>query len=221
MKTETRAARWSVRVGAVLLALVMIYIGTGLAAGMIPANRGWHAPPRGVRIFVESNGVHTGIIVPKVAAGIDWRAFARPGDLRDPRYAAQDHLAIGWGEKAFFLETPTWADVKLRTIVGSAVGSDDVLLHVEHLAAPTPGGDVRAVTLSEAEYRRLAGFIAATIRPGGRSYPGYDAYDAFYDARGHYSAVATCNAWTGDALRFAGVRVGWWTPFPATVMWWF
>jgi hypothetical protein len=75
--------------------------------------------------------------------------------------------------------------------------------------------------LSEAEYRRLAGFIAATIRPGGRSYPGYDAYDAFYDARGHYSAVATCNAWTGDALRFAGVRVGWWTPFPATVMWWF
>ncbi|MEG8020388.1 TIGR02117 family protein [Sphingomonas aerolata] len=165
--------------------------------------------------------MHTGIIVPKVAAGVDWRGFARPGDLRDPRYAASDHLAIGWGEKAFFLETPTWADVKLRTVVASATGSDAVLLHVEHLAAPVAGGDVRAVMLSEGEYRRLAGYIAATIRPGGRAYPGYAGYDAFYDARGHYSGVATCNAWTGDALRFAGVRVGWWTPFPATVMWWF
>ena len=221
MMTETGVRVWISRSVAAVVLLVLGYAVAGAIGGAIPANRDWRPAARGVRIFVESNGVHTGIIVPKVAAGIDWRAFARPGDLRDPRYAAQDHLAIGWGEKAFFLETPTWADVKLRTIVGSAVGSDDVLLHVEHLAAPTPGGDVRAVTLSEAEYRRLAGFIAATIRPGGRSYPGYDAYDAFYDARGHYSAVTTCNAWTGDALRFAGVRVGWWTPFPATVMWWF
>ncbi len=221
MTTETRWIHWSLRILAVVLALAASYAVAGLVGGAIPTNRDWHAPPRGIRIFVESNGVHTGIIVPKVAAGVDWRGFARPGDLRDPRYAASDHLAIGWGEKAFFLETPTWADVKLRTVVASATGSDAVLLHFEHLAAPVPGGDVRAVMLSEREYRRLAGYIAATIRPGGRSYPGYAGYDAFYDARGHYGGVATCNAWTGDALRFAGVRVGWWTPFPATVMWWF
>ena len=221
MTTETRWIHWSLRILAVVLALAASYAVAGLVGGAIPTNRDWRPPPRGIRIFVESNGVHTGIIVPKVAAGVDWRGFARPGDLRDPRYAASDHLAIGWGEKAFFLETPTWADVKLRTVLASATGSDAVLLHVEHLAPPVPGGDVRAVMLSEREYRRLAGYIAATIRPGGRSYPGYAGYDAFYDARGHYSGVATCNAWTGDALRFAGVRVGWWTPFPATVMWWF
>ncbi len=221
MTTETRWIHWSLRILAVVLALAASYAVAGLVGGAILTNPDWRPSPRGIRIFVESNGVHTGIIVPKVAAGVDWRGFARPGDLRDPRYAAFDHLAIGWGEKAFFLETPTWADVKLRTVLASATGSDAVLLHVEHLAAPTPGGDVRAVMLSEREYRRLAGYIAATIRPGGRAYPGYAGYDAFYDARGHYSGVATCNAWTGDALRFAGVRVGWWTPFPATVMWWF
>ena len=221
MKTETRAARWIFRACAALVAALAGYVLAGLIGGAIPTNRDWRPAPRGVRIFVESNGIHTGIIVPKRAAGIDWRGFARPSDLRDPRYAAFDHLAIGWGEKAFFLETPTWADVRLRTVLASAVGSDAVLLHVEHLAAPVPGGDVRAVMLSEDEYRRLARYIAATIRPRGRAYPGYAAYDAFYDARGHYSAVATCNAWTGDALRAAGVRVGRWTPFPATVMWWF
>ncbi len=221
MTTETRWIHWSLRILAVVLGLVAAYAVAGLVGGAIPTNRDWRPPPRGIRIFVESNGVHTGIIVPKIAAGVDWRGFARPGDLRDPRYAAFDHLAIGWGEKAFFLETPTWADVKLRTVLASATGSDAVLLHVEHLAAPVAGGDVRAVMLSEGEYRRLAEYIAATIRPGGRAYPGYAGYDAFYDARGHYSGVATCNAWTGDALRFAGVRVGWWTPFPATVMWWF
>ena len=202
--------------------LVLGYAIAGQVGGAIPTNRSWRpAADGGVRIFVESNGVHTGIVVPKVAAGIDWRGLAPARDLADPRFGAFDHLAIGWGEKAFYLETKTWADVKLRTVLAAAVGSTHTLMHVEHVPAPAVGDDVRAVVLSVAEYRRLAAFIAASFRPGGARYPGYARYDVFYDARGRYDALTTCNAWTGDALRHAGVRVGAWTPFPGTVMWWF
>jgi len=198
------------------------YAAAGLVGGAIPANAGWRPPPRGVTIYVESNGVHVGLILPKRAAGVDWRGAFPAGDLADPRYAGFDHVAVGWGERAFFLETPTWASVRPRTILAAAIGSDRTLLHVEHVPAPTrTDADTRAIVLRPDEYRRLAAAVAATLAGGGPPVRGYARYDAFYPARGHYSAIRTCNAWTGATLRAAGVRVGAWTPFPVTVLGWF
>jgi len=172
-------------------------------------------------VWVETNGIHTGIVVPKVAAGIDWRPLLAPRDLADPRYARQPYAAIGWGERAFYLETPTWSDVRPTTVLRAAFGTDRTLMHVEHLPRPQEGTDVRRIVLRLEEYRRLAASLRASFAERPAALPGYGRYDVFYEARGRYSAVATCNAWTGDALRHAGVRVGAWTPFPWSVMRWF
>jgi uncharacterized protein (TIGR02117 family) len=205
-----------------MLSIAVAYAAAGLIGGAIPSNAAWRAPERGVRIFVETNGIHVGLLMPKLAAGVDWRGWAPARDLADPRYARLDHVAIGWGEHAFFLETPTWSSLKPSTIVAAAIGSDRTLMHVEHVAARAPGdAAVHAIVLRPAEYRRLAAYVQASFAPQRSAYRGYAAYDAFYTARGHYSAVRTCNAWTGDALRYAGVRIGRWTPFPVTVMKWF
>ena len=204
-----------------LLSLIAVYAAAGLIGGLIPVNRAWHPPAQGVTIYVESNGIHTGLIVPKVAAGVDWRSRAPAADLRDPRYAEYDHLVFGWGERTFYLETPTWADVKLRTILAAAIGGDRTLMHVEHVPRPGAGEDIRAIVLRPEEYRALARYIAASFGPPSAAIPGYGRSDAFYPARGRYDALRTCNAWTGDALRQAGVHVGAWTPFPWTVMRWF
>lgn len=215
------ASRWGG--GAVLAAavLLLLYLAAGLIGGAMPVNRGWRPPTQGVRVFVESNGVHTGIVVPKVAAGVDWRDLARPEHLADPRYARHPYLSFGWGERAFYLETATWADVKLATVLTAATGSGDTLVHLDHLPRPRVGPDVRSMVLRPDEYRRLAAFIRATFADDPRVHRGYGSFDAFYAARGRYSAGRTCNAWTGEALAAAGVRVGRWTPFPETVLWWF
>lgn len=206
---------------ATLVVLLLIYAVAALVGGAIPVNRDWRAPVRGVRIFVETNGVHTGIVVPKVAAGVDWRPLARAEHLGDPRHGAHPYLSFGWGERAFYLETPTWADVRIGTVLAAAWGSDETLVHVDHLPEPRVGRDVRAVTLRPEEYRRLAAFIRGTFADASRRHRGYAAYDVFYDARGRYSMGRTCNSWTGESLATAGVRVGRWTPLPATVLWWF
>jgi len=90
--------------------------------------------------------------------------------------------------------------------------------------APTARG-ISAITLRPEEYRRLADFVHKCFKKEGGERPvhqyGYVANHSFYDAHGHYSAITTCNAWTGNALRHAGVRVGAWTPFPVTVLGWF
>src|SRR3546814_4295772 len=83
-----------------------------LAGSLMPANMGWVEPGQGVRIFVYSNGVHTGIVVPTANKVKDWRSLVRPNDLSDPRYA-EDHLLFGWGERNFYLQTPSWSDLDL------------------------------------------------------------------------------------------------------------
>lgn len=208
---------------AVIGLILFAYMGLGLALGTIPRETvAMPAPgPDAVTIFVESSAIHTAIIVPKQAAGVDWRDWARSQDLRDPRYAGFPFLAIGWGEAGFFRETPRWRDVRPGTILRAALGSDRTLIHVDHLPLPRANGDdVRMIRLSPQAYRRLVAFIQSSWRRGGPHFSGYDVYDAFYEATGRYSARHTCNSWTGDALAAAGVRMGWWTPFPWTVMTW-
>lgn len=211
-------------IGLVLLMLFLVpfaYIAAGLAGGAITVNRDWQQPAEGIMLYVETNGVHTGIVVPARNAHFDWTTIISPADLADSRYAGT-HYSIGWGERDFYLNTPTWADADPRTLVHSAIGSDHTLMHVDHVTNPVPGRYLRALVVTPDEYRRLIAFIVASFArlPDGRVLPrpGYGPADTFYEARGHYDLIRTCNEWTGAALRAAGVRVGFWTPFSESVM---
>lgn len=217
-RAARRAPGWF---GWSLLLLASAYAAAGLAGGAIPANAGAVQPARGVRIYVESNGIHTGLVMPVSTAGVDWRGDFPASDIGDPRYAALGWVTVGWGDRAFYVETPSWADVRPLTVLRAAIGSRRTVLHVEHTTEPPAGPDDRAVMLSPGQYRRLAAFVHASRGPGGKVAPGYGGYDAFYEGTGTYNAILTCNEWTGRALRKAGVRIGAWTPFPVGVMGWF
>lgn len=199
---------------AALLAVPMLYAVAGLIGGALPAG-GAPRPERGVRIYVEDNGIHTGIVLP--AAALD--GIVRPEHFRDPRYAGWGWRSVGWGDRAFYEGTQTWWDVNPLTVLRAAIGSDATVMHVDAVPEPVPGPHVRAVMLTEVEYARLIAHVRASFATGAPKH-GYGDYDAFYRAHGRYSGVETCNTWAGTALRRAGVRMGAWTPFPVTVMWW-
>lgn len=188
----------------------------GLIGGVIPAHPGWRQASDGVTIYVVSNGIHTDLLLPATAGPIDWRALVRPRDIADPRFANRRWLAFGWGDRDFYLNTPSWDRIDPARVLRAATGSGSTVLHVEYRTEPARAGDVYRIVLRPEEYRRLAGFVRATFA-GGAARHGYGRHDAFYPARGGYSAIRTCNAWTGEALRHAGVRVGRWTPFPVSV----
>lgn len=223
MEKETASRTFSVLgwFGRSLLLVILAYVTAGLVGGSIPANADWKPPAQGVRILVEDNGIHTGLVLPVRAAGIDWSRDFPASDIADPRYAGFDWVAIGWGDRAFYVETPTWGDVHPLTVLRAATGSTRTVLHVEHVDEPPLAPDTREIMLSEEQYRRLVAYIRATRGPGGKVAGGYDVNDVFYDGRGSYNAIRTCNEWTGGALRAAGVRIGAWTPFPIDVMAWF
>ena len=160
-----------------------------------------------------------------VTPWMDWRPFAPGEHLRDPRYAAASHVAVGYGNREFYLNTPTWGDLSPRTAALALFGSGPSLLHVEHDHRPAPDEHTRPLTLTAAQYARLADYIRARFQldADGETMPligrGYHASDMFYEANGGYSFVMTCNEWTGRALRQAEVRMGLWTPFAQSIMW--
>lgn len=202
-----------------ILLIPLLYLAAGAIGGAIPLNAGWREPQDGVTIYVATNGLHSGLMLPTRAAGIDWSPLVRPEHIHDPRYAGR-WLWFGWGDRDFYLNTPTWAALSPRTALSALIGSDRTLMHVDHVLEPWD--DARPLRLTREQYRRLAAAIGNSFDPADRRpIPGYDVADVFYPARGHYDAIRTCNWWTGRMLRQAGIRIGAWTPFSATVMQWF
>ncbi|HKR15944.1 TIGR02117 family protein [Rhizorhapis sp.] len=207
-----------------LLALLLVYCSAALIGSLLPSNAGWKEPRQGVRIFIYSNGVHTGLILPAQNEVQDWRRLVRSGDIRDPRYAASSHILFGWGEREFYLNTPRWSDVDPIIAVKALANGEHTLLHVDHIHAPRAAPDMRPLMISVHQYRRLSQQIEAYFRlDGGRPQPvqGYGPADVFYQSTGRYDLFRTCNEWTGAQLRRIGVRIGVWTPFSESVMWWF
>lgn len=216
LRIALRALGWLAALAAGLVIAVLL---AGWIGSSIARNPDWREPARGITILVGTNGVHTELVLPLVTGIKDWRGTFPAADLaaRDQPYT---HVAVSWGEREVFLDTPTWADLRPLTALSALTGSD-ALLHVAHYVRPAPDDDFRPLRLTAGQYAALVRRIeAAAPEPGARRYPGYFAHDVFYDAPGRYDWRNTCNQWTSDTLAVAGVRTGWWTPFAGGVMKW-
>lgn len=203
----------------ILVALPGLFAMAILIGSLMPANRDSGPPTSGITIYVYSNGVHTGLVLPAVHPLHDWRGRIRADDLPDRRKAGR-WLIFGWGERNFYLNTPRWSDVDPLIVARAAVGSGQTLMHVDHLQRLWRGTDLRPVRVTATQYQALVAAIEADFAPGA-AIRGYGLDDAFYPGRGRYSAITTCNEWTGAKLRRIGVRVGLWTPTAWSVMRWF
>lgn len=207
-----------------LLLIVGLYMLAALVGSHIPANGNWRQPVKGIDIFVETNGVHVSLIVPMAAVGEDLSDLIRPEHLAN-RDLYGTHAMIGWGHGRVYRNAETWGDVKSGDIASAIVGSNFTTLHVYHLIDPQPLPYRKRLRVSSEQYRSIVADIRQTFslnsRKESKAHIGYDADNLFYDSVGHYSALNTCNNWTANILKNAGVRVGVWTPLPGGVMRWF
>lgn len=205
------------------LLVIGIYFTAALLGSLIPANADWREPLDGVPIFVETNGVHVSLILPMSAVGEDLSDLIRPEHLADADLYGT-HVMIGWGHSAVYRNAQTWGDVRSGDITSAIVGSNDTTLHVYHLSNPQPKAYRKRFRVSQRQFQMIVRDVRATfaLHDGqSKAYPAYGADNLFYDSHGHYSAIMTCNEYTGQILRKAGVKMGMWTPMPGGVMRWF
>jgi uncharacterized protein (TIGR02117 family) len=157
------------------------------------------------------------------AAGQDLSDLIRPEHLANPDLYGT-HFMIGWGHGAVYRNAQTWSDVRSGDIGSAIIGSDYTTLHIYHLIDPGPSAIRKSFRVTEGQYRRIVAEVRASFKlvdGQSKAYPAYGPNNLFYDSLGRYSAVNTCNEWTGRVLRKAGVKVGAWTPMPGGVMRWF
>mgnify|MGYP002776995363 CR=1 FL=1 len=210
--------RWLIGALAAPLVLAALFLLSAWIGSSVPRNADWREPADGVTIFIGDNGIHTEIVLPLVTPQKDWRQRFPVTDIaaRDRPYT---HVALSWGERAVFLETPTWADLKPSSALRAATGSTG-LVHAAHYVRPAPGPDNRPLRLRPEDYARLVASIERQLLAAPEVFPGYADHDAFYTARGRYHLGNSCNQWTADRLAEAGVRIGLWSPLPGGVMKW-
>jgi len=220
-RTRRRKSRWLKRIAIALLAIPAIYLLGALAGSLIPMNSGWAEPDKGVTIYIADNGVHADLILPANEQGLDWRPLVPKRDFADVPADAR-WVAFGAGERRVYLETPTWADLSLKTAFVALTGGERVM-HVEWV--DNPAYAARELRLTPEQYRRLwasirAGFrLDAEGKPIRIDHPGYGPHDAIDEGVGKANAIHTCNQWAAGRLRLAGVEAPLWSPFVNGLTW--
>jgi uncharacterized protein (TIGR02117 family) len=221
----------ALRIAAILLlGAPLLYVLLALVLGLIPLNREFGPSTRdddGIVIYLRTNGVHAELVLP-ARGPHDWASEFPLLSIVD--YAKLQSLlgfnwiAFGWGDRAFYLETPHWRDLRPRTAFNALSGRGSGAMHVEYLMRPQDYRSVR-VAIDEEQYARLVAYVRAGFSRDvqGRAIridrPGYFATDAFFEGTGHYSLWFTSNEWVRRGLADAGVRTALWSPFDVALFW--
>jgi uncharacterized protein (TIGR02117 family) len=215
---------------AVLLAAPAVYLLAALALGLLATNPEWRPAPRSegaVPIWLRTNGVHADLVLPARKPHDFAQEFTPDAVIDGTRETAVNEfgwIAFGWGDRAFYLNTPSWADLDAGIAWRALTAQGPSAMHVEYVRRPE-NYDVRLLWLAADDYARLVDYVRAGFKrtAGGApiriDHPGYFATDAFYEGVGSYSPVLTSNEWVRRGLAKAGVRTARWAPFERALMW--
>jgi len=218
---KRRCIRWVKRLAKAIVFLFSVYV-VAVLIGLIPINNNFTPSEDGIEIFVYSDAFHSDIVLPVRAENVNWNDRFPDCDFSLANPDAT-HVAFGWGDRRFYVETPTWADFKISTATNAVFIPSSTVMHVGFRSEPVDGGEFRSVRISSQQYVELIKYIEASFElseSGGYlqvPHAAYGASDAFFQAQGSYHCFNTCNCWIGGALRATGIRVGWFTPLPKTV----
>lgn len=167
------------------------------------------------RIFLHNTGVHIDIILPRPLIPQDLIHQLRINETAS-------YAAFGWGDRGFYLETPTWAELKPRVAARAMLVKSPTVIHItDHYKL---GADWAKVPVPAAQFTVLLEYIRAGFRLDSHGKvqeimgKGYTPNDRFFEATGSYHALETCNVWVNKGLRQAGIRTAIWAPHAKGIM---
>ncbi|MCZ2084198.1 MAG: TIGR02117 family protein [Flavobacteriales bacterium] len=201
-----------------IIGLILLYVILAVTIPLIPVPKKATTEIAEVPIYIYTNGVHTDIVLPIKNNQIDWsnkilfdNTLSKSSDF--------NYVGIGWGDKGFYLDTPTWAELKVSTAFYAAFWLGDSAMHCTFYKTMKEGEDCKKILLTRSQYADLIKFVDSKFdkNSAGQNIliptnAVYSNDDAFYEAKGSYSFLYTCNTWTNDALKAAGQKAALWTP---------
>ncbi|WP_374463714.1 TIGR02117 family protein [Chryseobacterium sp.] len=206
------------KVVGIILGIVIIYVILGLLIPYIPVSAKDDGQKKEIPIYIYTNGVHTDIVMPVTNDLQDWSRKIPFANTKSKKTDYQ-YIGIGWGDKGFYLDTPTWADLKFSTAVKAAFWLSDSAMHCTYYNTMKEGEDCKMIMISRGQYENLVKYVEDKFDKDQNgnfilipTNAVYGDNDAFYDAKGTYSFLYTCNTWSNNALKAAGQKAALWTP---------
>ncbi|EJL74465.1 hypothetical protein PMI13_01205 [Chryseobacterium populi] len=202
----------------IIIGIVVLYAALGYFLPFIEVSAKDDGEKKVIPVYIYTNGVHTDIVMPVKNDVQDWSAKIPFSNTRSRRTDYQ-YIGVGWGDKGFYLDTPTWADLKFSTAFKAAFWLSESAMHCTYYESMKEGADCKMMMISRTQYKNLVQFVENKFdkdRNGNfvliPTNAVYSDHDAFYDAKGKYSFLYTCNTWANDGLKAAGQTAAWWTP---------
>ncbi|WP_413667114.1 TIGR02117 family protein [Mucilaginibacter sp. Mucisp86] len=218
MKTIKKIAKVILRLVLGFVAFVLLYIFAAFVFSVWTVKKETETS-NDVAIYILTNGDHTDIVVPVKNAVTNWSK-----EISYQNTIAKDttnqYLAIGWGDKGFYLSTPNWADLKFSTALKAAFALSTSAIHATYYQAMPESNDCKKIMISNEQYKRLIAFVDSSFKRNTagniiniKTNANYDKNDAFYEAKRKYNMFYTCNTWANNALKSCGQTACVWTPF--------
>lgn len=203
----------------ILFALIVIYFIIYWCLSRIPVD-GYRKTANNphITVYLTSNGVHSDFVVPIRNKEFDWGKKLHLSNTFK-QDSTRNWIAIGWGDKNFFLKTKNWGDLTVGTALNAVLGLGTGAVHVVQINKPdAKKPDVVKLVLSTFEYEQLCKYIdESLLKKNGKlsrvkNHP-YSKYDFFFDSNSSYSMIYTCNSWTNTGLKRSYQKACLWTPF--------
>ncbi|MDR2911155.1 MAG: TIGR02117 family protein [Bacteroidales bacterium] len=201
-----------------LLVFVLLYSGSAYCFSRITVNRNPEAGEY-TTIYILTNGVHTDIVVPVRSDVIDWSDIIKYEHTAGKDSTA-DYVAFGWGDKGFYLDTPTWADLRFPVAFRAAFALSTSAMHVTFYRYLKESDDCKSIRISREQYEKLTAYILKSFQRNDsgnviniETNANYGTNDAFYEAIGRYNLFFTCNTWANNALKSCQQKASLWTAF--------
>jgi len=197
------------------VALLLLYLIFSILLSIIPTSPQKLTCTKNNSIYIATNGVHLDIIIPKEHLTNHYIQALELGNKT--RY-----IAFGWGDKGFYLYTPTWKDLEFSTAFKALFLPSETAMHVTRYSARY--AHWHQIQLCETQLKDLLNYIDHSFKKTDSGQwllipnTGYSQNDSFYEANGHYSCINTCNNWANKGLKIAGIKTALWSPFDKGIL---
>lgn len=216
--------RYTIKILLGILLLIGLYFATAYILTLLPANRSFKQDQAGIPLYILSNGVHVDIAFPRMHSNLNW---ADHFDFSSFKTAEQkiNYYSFGWGDKAFFLETPTWDDLKMKNVTRALmIPSKSAMRFTVYQQEPMLNDKRKKIMISKDQLLKMEKFILEQFNLVNNSAVLIDCCRApgtdhnYYESNDSYHALRTCNNWANEVLIEGGIKTSRWAPIDDLVL---
>ncbi|MBD2605254.1 TIGR02117 family protein [Scytonema hofmannii FACHB-248] len=193
-------------------------------AVLIPAKWGNHSKHHcEIKVCVSNTGIHTNIIVPTENKVFDWHKYLSIDEIGIDNATNYNYLSFGWGDRDFYMSTPSLANLKLSTTFKALFLPTPSVLYVKGYQTIPNYLEVKCIKINQTDYLQLINFIESSFQldANGRQIRlgnGHTDNAGFYAAKGSYSILRNCNSWTAEGLTKADINTPLWSGVSSAIM---